>query len=127
MYEISLHAVPDEVRKRAFIDNDAYLRLYQQSVDNPEEFWSEQATAFLDWFKPWDRLHSSDLRQGQAEWFKGGKLNVSYNCIDRHLEKRAEQVAIIWEGDNPTESAQITYRKLHQHVCRLANVLKARA
>ncbi|BBP85526.1 MULTISPECIES: acetate--CoA ligase [Pseudomonas] len=126
MYEISLHAVPDEVRKRAFIDNDAYLRLYQQSVDNPEEFWSEQATAFLDWFKPWDRLHSSDLRQGQAEWFKGGKLNVSYNCIDRHLEKRAEQVAIIWEGDNPTESAQITYRKLHQHVCRLANVLKAR-
>ncbi|WP_236209560.1 acetate--CoA ligase [Pseudomonas tohonis] len=126
MYEISLHAVPDEVRKRAFIDNDAYLRLYQQSVDNPEEFWSEQATAFLDWFKPWDQLHSSDLRQGQAEWFKGGKLNVSYNCIDRHLENRAEQVAIIWEGDNPTESAQITYRKLHQHVCRLANVLKAR-
>ncbi|GAC1034462.1 acetate--CoA ligase [Pseudomonas sp. No.21] len=126
MYEISLHAVPDEVRKRAFIDNDAYLRLYQQSVDNPEEFWSEQATAFLDWFKPWDQLHSSDLRQGQAEWFKGGKLNVSYNCIDRHLENCAEQVAIIWEGDNPTESAQITYRKLHQHVCRLANVLKAR-
>ncbi len=126
MYEISLHAVPEDVRKRAFIDNDAYLRLYQQSVDNPEEFWSEQATTFLDWFQPWDRLHSSDLRQGQAEWFKGGKLNVSYNCIDRHLEKRAEQVAIIWEGDNPAESAQITYRKLHQHVCRLANVLKDR-
>ncbi|MDU9411828.1 acetate--CoA ligase [Pseudomonas solani] len=126
MYEISLHAVPEDVRKRAFLDNDAYLRLYQQSVDNPEEFWSEQATTFLDWFQPWDRLHSSDLRQGQAEWFKGGKLNVSYNCIDRHLEKRAEQVAIIWEGDNPAESAQITYRKLHQHVCRLANVLKDR-
>ncbi|MGA4637476.1 acetate--CoA ligase [Pseudomonas solani] len=126
MYEISLHAVPEDVRKRAFLDNDAYLRLYQQSVDNPEEFWSEQATTFLDWFQPWDQLHSSDLRQGQAEWFKGGKLNVSYNCIDRHLEKRAEQVAIIWEGDNPAESAQITYRKLHQHVCRLANVLKER-
>ncbi|EQM69433.1 acetate--CoA ligase [Pseudomonas tohonis] len=126
MYEISLHAVPEDVRKRAFLDNDAYLRLYQQSVDNPEEFWSEQATTFLDWFQPWDQLHSSDLRQGQAEWFKGGKLNVSYNCIDRHLEKRAEQVAIIWEGDNPAESAQITYRKLHQHVCRLANVLKDR-
>ncbi|MCU9951350.1 acetate--CoA ligase [Pseudomonas sp. PDM13] len=126
MYEISLHAVPEDVRKRAFLDNDAYLRLYQQSVDNPEEFWSEQATTFLDWFQPWDQLHSSDLRQGQAEWFKGGKLNVSYNCIDRHLEKRGEQVAIIWEGDNPAESAQITYRKLHQHVCRLANVLKDR-
>ncbi|MFZ6049159.1 acetate--CoA ligase [Pseudomonas sp. CR3202] len=126
MYEISLHPVPDAVRKHALIDNDAYLRLYQQSVEQPELFWSEQATSFLTWFKPWDQLHRSDLKKGEAEWFKGGKLNVAYNCIDRHLEQRGEQVAIIWEGDNPSESAQITYRKLHSHVTRLANVLKSR-
>ncbi|AYF90076.1 MULTISPECIES: acetate--CoA ligase [unclassified Pseudomonas] len=126
MYEISLHPVPDAVRKHALVDNDAYLRLYQQSVEQPELFWSEQATSFLTWFKPWDQLHHSDLAKGEAEWFKGGKLNVAYNCIDRHLEQRGEQVAIIWEGDNPSESAQITYRKLHSHVARLANVLKSR-
>ncbi|MBD2838690.1 acetate--CoA ligase [Pseudomonas sp. JM0905a] len=126
MYEISLHPVPDAVRKQALIDNDAYLRLYQQSVEQPELFWSEQATSFLTWFQPWEQLHRSDLAKGEAEWFKGGKLNVAYNCIDRHLEQRGEQVAIIWEGDNPSESAQITYRKLHSHVTRLANVLKSR-
>ncbi|UCO97466.1 acetate--CoA ligase [Metapseudomonas lalkuanensis] len=126
MYEISLHPVPDAVRKQALIDNDAYQRLYQQSVEQPELFWSEQATSFLTWFQPWEQLHRSDLKKGEAEWFKGGKLNVAYNCIDRHLEQRGEQVAIIWEGDNPSESAQITYRKLHSHVTRLANVLKSR-
>ncbi|MCP1620213.1 acetyl-coenzyme A synthetase [Pseudomonas sp. SLBN-26] len=126
MYEISLHPVPEVVRQRAHIDNDTYQRLYRQSVDEPQAFWSEQATRFLHWFKPWDELHHSDLAKGEARWFKGGKLNVAYNCIDRHLDTRAEQIAIIWEGDNPTESAHITYRKLHSNVCRLANVLKAR-
>ncbi|MDG9784185.1 acetate--CoA ligase [Metapseudomonas otitidis] len=126
MYEISLHPVPEDVRQRAHIDNDTYQRLYRQSVDEPQAFWSEQATRFLHWFKPWDELHHSDLAKGEARWFKGGKLNVAYNCIDRHLGTRAEQIAIIWEGDNPTESAHITYRKLHSNVCRLANVLKAR-
>ncbi|WP_165672875.1 acetate--CoA ligase [Metapseudomonas otitidis] len=126
MYEISLHPVPEDVRQRAHIDNDTYQRLYRQSVDEPQTFWSEQATRVLHWFKPWDELHHSDLAKGEARWFKGGKLNVAYNCIDRHLDTRAEQIAIIWEGDNPTESAHITYRKLHSNVCRLANVLKAR-
>ena len=126
MFEISTHPVADAVRKRAHLDNDAYQRLYRQSVERPDAFWGEQAKAFLDWFKPWDSVHESNLEQGQASWFKGGQLNVSYNCIDRHLEKRGEQIAIIWEGDNPAESAQITYRKLHSHVCRLANVLKSR-
>ncbi|MDH0338790.1 acetate--CoA ligase [Metapseudomonas otitidis] len=126
MYEISLHPVPEDVRQRAHIDNDTYQRLYRQSVDEPQAFWSEQASRFLHWFKPWDELHHSDLAKGEARWFKGGKLNVAYNCIDRHLDTRAEQIAIIWEGDNPTESAHITYRKLHSNVCRLANVLKAR-
>lgn len=126
MFEITRHPVADTVRQRAHLDNDAYLRLYQQSVEQPETFWGEQAKTFLDWFKPWDKVHTSDLKQGHAEWFKGGQLNVAYNCIDRHLEKRGEQIAIIWEGDNPAESAHITYNKLHHNVSRLANVLKGR-
>ncbi|WP_313118278.1 acetate--CoA ligase [Ectopseudomonas guguanensis] len=126
MFEITRHPVQDAVRQRAHLDNDAYLRLYQQSVEQPETFWAKQAKAFLDWFKPWDQVHSSDLAQGRAEWFKGGQLNVAYNCIDRHLQQRGEQVAIIWEGDNPAESAHITYNKLHHNVSRLANALKRR-
>ncbi|WP_278619061.1 acetate--CoA ligase [Ectopseudomonas oleovorans] len=125
MFEITRHPVPDAVRQRAHLDNDAYLRLYQQSVEQSETFWAEQAKAFLSWFKPWDQVHASDLQLGHAEWFKGGQLNVAYNCIDRHLEKRGEQIAIIWEGDNPAESAHITYNKLHHNVSRLANVLKS--
>ncbi|MGK4342199.1 acetate--CoA ligase [Ectopseudomonas oleovorans] len=125
MFEITRHPVSDAVRQRAHLDNDAYLRLYQQSVEQPEIFWAEQAKAFLSWFKPWDQVHASDLQLGHAEWFKGGQLNVAYNCIDRHLEKRGEQIAIIWEGDNPAESAHITYNKLHHNVSRLANVLKS--
>jgi len=126
MFEITRHPVADAVRQRAHLDNDAYLRLYQQSVEQPDTFWAEQAKAFLTWFKPWDQVHSSDLKQGSAEWFKGGQLNVAYNCIDRHLQQRGEQIAIIWEGDNPAESAHITYNKLHHNVSRLANVLKSR-
>ncbi|HBP5343075.1 acetate--CoA ligase [Pseudomonas aeruginosa] len=126
MFEISVHPVPDAVRQRAYLNDDDYQRLYRQSVENPDEFWGEQAKAFLDWFKPWHSVHHGDLRKGQATWFKGGQLNVTYNCIDRHLERRGEQIAIVWEGDNPSESAHITYRKLHHNVCRLANVLKSR-
>ncbi|MGG2400032.1 acetate--CoA ligase [Pseudomonas sp. SH1-B] len=126
MFEITRHPVADAVRQRAHLDNDAYLRQYRQSVEQPDAFWAEQAKAFLHWFKPWDQVHDSDLKQGRAEWFKGGQLNVAYNCIDRHLQQRGEQVAIIWEGDNPAESAHITYNKLHHNVSRLANVLKSR-
>ncbi len=126
MFEITRHPVPDAVRQRAHLDNETYLRLYQQSIEQPETFWSEQARHFLHWFKPWDQLHHSDLRKGEAQWFKGGQLNVAYNCIDRHLAARGEQSAIIWEGDNPAESANITYNQLHEQVCRLANVLKSR-
>jgi acetyl-CoA synthetase len=126
MFEITRHPVPDAVRQRAHLDNDDYLRLYQQSVEQPEIFWAEQAKAFLDWSKPWTSVQQGDLLSGSGSWFKGGQLNVSYNCIDRHLEKRSEQIALIWEGDNPRESAHITYKKLHHNVSRLANVLKSR-
>ena len=126
MFEITRHPVADSVRQRAHIDNDDYLRLYQQSVEQPDTFWAEQAKQFLDWSKPWDSVQQGDLLSGQGSWFKGGQLNVSYNCIDRHLATRGEQIALIWEGDNPSESAHITYKKLHHNVSRLANVLKSR-
>jgi len=126
MFKIANHPVTDAVRKHSWLNNDDYLRLYQQSVEQPETFWAEQASAFLDWFKPWDSVHREDMHQGQVGWFEGGQLNVAHNCIDRHLERRGDQVAIIWEGDNPSESERITYRQLHDRVCRLANLLKSR-
>lgn len=126
MFEISPLPVSEAARQRALLDNDAYLRLYRQSVEEPERFWAEQAAAFLDWFAPWRSVYEGDLRQGRASWFAGGRLNVSHNCIDRHLARRGDQVALIWEGDNPAESKQITYRQLHDQVCRLANLLKSR-
>ncbi|WP_249582724.1 acetate--CoA ligase [Pseudomonas viridiflava] len=126
MFDISAFPKADAVRKNAQISEADYQRLYRQSIDHPEEFWAEQANAFLDWSAPWSQVHQADLATGHATWFKNGKLNVSHNCIDRHLPDRADQIAIIWEGDNPSESAEITYRKLHHHVARLANVLKMR-
>jgi acetyl-CoA synthetase len=126
MFEITRHPVAEAVRQRAHLNDDDYQRLYRQSVEQPEAFWAEQANQFLDWFTPWQSVHHVDMRKGHATWFKGGKLNVSYNCIDRHLQQRGEQIAFIWEGDDPSESAHITYNKLHHHVCRLANVLKER-
>ncbi|QXG41925.1 acetate--CoA ligase [Pseudomonas viridiflava] len=126
MFDISAFPRADAVRKNAQLSEADYQRLYRQSIDHPEEFWAEQANAFLDWSAPWSQVHQADLTTGHATWFKDGKLNVSHNCIDRHLPDRADQIAIIWEGDTPSESAEITYRKLHHHVARLANVLKMR-
>lgn len=126
MFDITRHPVTDAVRQHAHLDNDDYLRLYQQSVEQPDVFWATQAKQFLDWSKPWDSVQQGDLLSGNGAWFKGGQLNVSYNCIDRHLATRADQVALIWEGDNPSESTHITYKQLHHNVSRLANVLKSR-
>ena len=126
MFEISRHPVPEAFRQRALIKADDYEMLYQLSIAQPEEFWNEQAKHFLDWSKPWDKVFEGDIRDGSAAWFKGGELNVSHNCIDRHLAERAEQVAIIWEGDDPGDSAHITYRELHHRVSRLGNLLRER-
>ena len=122
----NLHPVSDAARQRTHLDDAAYQRLYRQSVDDPQTFWGEQAKAFLDWFKPWDEVCSGSLSKGDIRWFSGGQLNISHNCIDRHLAKRGDQVALIWEGDDPKDSASITYKQLHEQVCRLANVLKKR-
>ncbi len=110
----------------AHIDAQRYRDMYQQSVDDPETFWAEMANKFLDWDHTWDTVVRYDFSKGDAEWFAGGKLNVSYNCIDRHLPQRADQTALIWEGDDPADCKHITYGQLKDHVCRLANSLKAR-
>ncbi len=120
------YPVSDAARQRTHLDAAAYQRLYRQSVDDPQSFWGEQAKAFLDWFKPWDEVSSGSLSKGDIRWFSGGQLNISHNCIDRHLAKRGDQVALIWEGDDPKDSASITYKQLHEQVCRLANVLRQR-
>jgi acetyl-CoA synthetase len=100
--------------------------MYAASINQPETFWPQQANEFLTWDKPWKTLTESDLRQGKTAWFIGGQLNACYNCLDRHLEARGDQVAIIWEGDDPGVDAHLTYAQVHDKVCRLANVLKAR-
>ncbi len=126
MYKIENHKISDAARLNTHADEATYQRLYRQSIEEPDAFWAEQAKRFLDWYKLWSKVHESDLTRGEAAWFIDGKLNVSTNCIDRHLEKRGEQTAIIWEGDDPADSRNISYRELHEQVCRLANVLKER-
>ena len=125
MFDISDFPQADAVSKAAQLSQADYQRLYRQSIEDPDAFWADQAKV-LDWIKPWSSIQRSDMKTGQATWFEGARLNVSYNCIDRHLTTRGDQPAIIREGDNPADSSVITYRELHQHVCRLANVLKQR-
>ncbi len=126
MTEIETHKVPASFRAKAHIDRDKYLAMYKKSIENPDAFWSEQADAFITWSRRWDTVCEADFINGRFAWFKGAQLNVSYNCIDRHLKTRADQTAIIWESDDPSVDSRITYRELHQHVCRLANALKSR-
>jgi acetyl-CoA synthetase len=126
MSDEKVYPVPAAFAASAHIDKAAYERMYRQSVDDPETFWSEQADRFLSWYKPWDRVLDWDFSSGKIRWFEGAELNVSYNCIDRHLDTRGDQVAIIWEGDDPAQDSRITYRELHRQVCIFANVLKSR-
>ena len=121
-----VHQVPDRIKENALIGEDEYEKLYKESLDNSEEFWSKQAKEYLEWVSPWQQTCESDLNKGEVSWFIDGKINASQNCIDRHLDKRANQVAIIWEGDDPSVSKSITYQELHESVCRFANALKER-
>ena len=125
MSEHHIYPVKPEIARHAHITAESYKSLYAQSVSDPEGFWAEQATQFLDWQQPWHRVMRFNFRNGDIHWFEGGKLNVSVNCLDRHLATRGEQTAIIWEGDNPRYSSKITYRELHRDVCKFANVLKS--
>ena len=125
MSKINVHPVPANFAASAHINLAQYDEMYQQSLNDADNFWAAQADAFLSWDKRWHTVNQYDFVKGEASWFDGGKLNVAYNCIDRHLETRGEQTAIIWEGDNPSESSHITYQELHTAVCKLANVLLA--
>ncbi len=112
--------------KDAHINAERYKAMYRQSLDDPDSFWAEMADTFLSWDQTWNRVVHYDFIKGETEWFGGGKLNASYNCIDRHLPQRAQQTALLWEGDDPADSKHITYGELKDQVCRLANTLKAR-
>jgi len=112
---------------QANINAEQYDEMYQRSVNDPEDFWAEQASNYLTWFKQWDTTLDWDFKDDvRINWFKGGKLNASYNCLDRHLAERGDQIAIIWESDDPNEDRKITYAELHAEVSKFANVLKAR-
>ncbi len=112
--------------EEAYIDEARYQEMYRRSIENPEEFWSEQAEKYLTYTKKWDQVMSYDYVTGAIAWFSGAKLNATVNCIDRHLEARGDQIAIIWEGDDPSEQQHISYKELHESVCRFANLLKSR-
>ena len=121
-----IYPVPSEWARRAWINADQYATLYKRSVEDPNGFWGE-AGRRLDWIKPYTKVKNTsfDPANVSIKWFEDGTLNVSVNCIDRHLATRGEQVAIIWEGDDPTVDEKITYRQLHERVCKFANVLKS--
>ncbi len=120
------HPIRDAFKAKAHISEEQYCAMYNASIEDVDAFWAAQAKQFLAWDKPFESVCEYNFEAGQASWFGGGKLNVSVNCIDRHLPERADQVAIIWEGDNPEDSRNISYRELHKQVCMVANVLKQR-
>ncbi len=126
MSEVKVYDVKPEFAKNAHIDEKKYTEMYKRSVDDPDGFWSEKAEEFVSWTKKWDKVSHFDYDKAEIKWFEGAKLNVSYNCLDRHLDTRGDQVAVIWEGDDPKNDEKITYRQLHEQVCKFANVLKSR-
>jgi len=121
--------IKNQWKENALLNKDEYEKLYKESIENPEIFWAEQAKC-IDWFTPFSKnsIKKVNFSKNNLEikWFYDGKLNISYNCIDRHLEKRGDQTAIIWEGDDPQESKHISYKELHVEVCLMANVLKSK-
>jgi acetyl-CoA synthetase len=127
MSEQKVHPVPEAWKRRAWIDSDRYVEMYRRSVDDPDGFWADEARR-IDWIRPFTRVKNTSfaIPDVSIRWFEDGALNVSANCIDRHLARRGDQVAILWEPDDPAaEVRQVTYRQLHQQVCRFANVLKS--
>ncbi|MFO1170536.1 MAG: acetate--CoA ligase [Hyphomicrobiaceae bacterium] len=126
MSEVKVYDVDSSWANRAWVDNATYLAMYKRSVEDPEGFWGEHGKR-LDWMRPYTKVKDTSYAPGNVsiKWYEDGALNVSANCIDRHLDSRGDQIAIIWEGDDPTHDEKITYRQLHERVCKLANVLKA--
>lgn len=124
MSDTNIYRVQPSWKREGTIDNETYLKWYADSINDPDAFWGEHGRR-IDWFKPYTKVKNTSFEGDVSiKWFEDGELNISYNCIDRHLEKRGDQVAILWEGDNPAEDRKITYKELHEQVCRLANVMK---
>ncbi|MBN3136103.1 acetate--CoA ligase [Pectobacterium punjabense] len=126
MTQHNKHAIPATIAENALINAQQYENMYRLSVDDPATFWGEQGK-IVDWIKPYETIKNTSFDPGhiRIRWFEDGTLNVAANCLDRHLAERGDQTAIIWEGDDATESKKVTYRELHQSVCRFANVLKS--
>ena len=122
-----IYDVPAEWSKRAFVDAAKYKEMYARSIKDPDGFWAEHAKR-VDWIKPFTRVENVSFAPGNIsiKWFEDGVLNVAHNCVDRHLAKRGDQTAIIWEGDDPKDDKKISYNQLHAEVCKFANVLKSR-
>jgi acetyl-CoA synthetase len=127
MSEVQVYPVSKEVAARALLDKGTYQRMYQESINDPDAFWAEQGKR-INWIKPYTKVKNAsfDLNNVDIRWYEDGTLNACYNCVDRHLETKGEQAAFIWEGDDPSVSAIVTYSQLHEKVCKLANALKAR-
>ena len=126
MSEEKIYEVPESIKSSALIDKKEYESLYKQSIKDPEAFWSEQARKYLNWDSDWTKVSNADFMKGNVSWFEGAGINASVNCIDRHLKERSKQTAIIWESDDPNESKKISYKELHEAVCKFANALKKR-
>ena len=126
MNKEKIYKPPQSILENSNISEIEFSKLYKQSLENPEEFWADQAELYLDWDEQWTKVKENDIERGQIIWFKDGKLNASVNCIDRHLPENGNKVAFIWEGDDPNDSKKITYQQLHDEVCRFSNVLKIR-
>ncbi len=126
MSQSNIHPVKDNIKKTTHVDNDTYLAMYQKSVTNPDEFWNEHGR-IIDWIKPYSKVKHTSFDTGHVaiRWFEDGQLNVSANCIDRHLAQHGDDTAIIWEGDDPSIDKTLTFKELHLQVCRFANILKA--
>ena len=126
MSENNIYPVSSEVAKKSLLNNDQYLSDYAESIADPDKFWSEKGK-ILDWITPYTKVKNTSYAPGQVDikWFEDGELNVSVNCIDRHLATRADQIALIWEGDSPDQDANITFQMLYTQVCQFANALKS--
>ncbi|MFZ2316119.1 MAG: acetate--CoA ligase [Gammaproteobacteria bacterium] len=119
-----VYPVPSSIAKQTHLTIEQYKHQYQESLKDPQTFWAQQATNYIDWFTPWKTVLTGDFKNLNIRWFDGAQLNMAHNCLDRHLKERADQPAIIWESDDPTKSEIITYQVLHQRVSRFANALK---
>ena len=126
MSENAIYPVSEAAAVKSHLDREQFEEMYRQSIEDPEEFWAEMAGRFLHWHKPWQKAMAGDFASSDVRWFEGGQLNVAYNCVDRHLTRRGEQTAIIWEGDEPDQQQHVSYRELHRAVGKFANALKAR-